>query len=475
MVFASPVFLFLFLPLLLVLHAGTPHAWRNGLLLAASLFFYAWGEIRFLWVMLLSIVANYGFGLAMARRPDSRALFVVATGANLLLLAAFKYADFLVANVNRLGALAGLPVLPMPHVHLPIGISFFTFHSLSYLWDVRLGKVPAQRRLVDFALYIALFPQLIAGPIIRYHYLAPQLAARTLDVDGAAEGIRRFVVGLAKKMLIANVVAVPVDAIYALPPGEITAALAWFGAACYMLQIYFDFSGYSDMAIGLARLFGFVFPENFAYPYVATSITDFWRRWHITLSTWFRDYLYVPLGGNRTGAARTYRNLATVFFLCGLWHGASWTFVVWGLYHGAFLILERTPFGRLLQRTPRVVQHAYASLVVLVGWVFFRADSWPQAAAMLRAMVGLGAAESVQFHVALYADHLVLLAMAAGIVAATPLAPAARASLARLKERAPQHALVGEFVGFAAVAGLFLLAAARLAAGTYNPFIYFRF
>jgi alginate O-acetyltransferase complex protein AlgI len=475
MVFASPVFLFLFLPLLLVVHAGTPHAWRNGLLLGVSLFFYAWGELQFLWVMLLSIALNYGFGLGLASRPKSVALFTIATATNLLLLAAFKYADFVVGNVNRLAGVLGFAELPLPHVHLPIGISFFTFHSLSYLWDIRLGKVPAQRKLVDFALYIALFPQLIAGPIIRYHYLAPQIEARSVDVAGAADGVRRFVIGLAKKMLIANVVAVPVDRIYAIPADQVTAGLAWFGAACYMLQIYFDFSGYSDMAIGLARLFGFVFPENFAYPYVARSITDFWRRWHITLSTWFRDYLYIPLGGNRAGTWRTYRNLATVFFLCGLWHGASWTFVVWGLYHGAFLILERGPAGRLLDRTPRLVQHAYALLVVLVGWVFFRADSWTQAKTMLRAMVGLGAAKSAEFHVDLYADRLVLLAMVAGVVAATPHIPAVRRYLATARERAPGRLLVGEYAGLLAVVTLFVLAAARLAAGTYNPFIYFRF
>jgi len=345
MLFSEPVFVFLFLPLLLLGYALTPRAAQNTLLLLASLLFYAWGEGFFVLVMLGSIAFNYLVGLLLEAGRGRRRLrplaLLLGVAGNLALLIVFKYAGFLVTNLNLLLAGLKLPALPVPALHLPIGISFFTFQAMSYVIDVYRDRIPVQKHPLRIALYIALFPQLIAGPIVRYQHIARQLTRRVVTRPGLAEGIRRFILGLGKKMLLANVLAVPVDKIFAIPAHQLTTSVAWLGVVCYALQIYFDFSGYSDMAIGLGRMFGFRFLENFRYPYLARTITDFWRRWHISLSSWFRDYVYIPLGGNRRGPLRTYRNLVIVFLLCGLWHGASWTFVAWGLFHGLFLAIER--------------------------------------------------------------------------------------------------------------------------------------
>ena len=348
MVFSEPAFLFWFLPLLLGAYFLCPRAGRNALLLAASLIFYAWGEGGFVLVMLASIGMNYAFGLLIERRVSTHktcAALWLGIIANLLLLAAYKYTGFVSSNLCGLLRWWGVDTAdPLP-VHLPIGISFFTFQAMSYLVDVHRRQVPAQRNPLHVALYISMFPQLIAGPIVRYRDIARQIVDRAVTRQGFASGIRRFAIGLGKKVIIANSLAWPADQIFTIPNHELTTAVAWWGVTCYTLQIYFDFSGYSDMAVGLGRMFGFEFMENFNYPYIARSMTDFWRRWHISLSTWFRDYLYIPLGGNRRGRARTLVNLALVFFLCGLWHGASWTFAIWGLYHGLFLILERRGGG----------------------------------------------------------------------------------------------------------------------------------
>src|SRR5688572_25388747 len=314
--------------------------------------------------MLASIAFNYGMAIVVARER-SKAWLAAAVAINLTVLAIFKYTNFLTDNVNVLLTTLTVRRLAVPEVLLPIGISFYTFHAISYVVDVYRGHATAQKSPVHAALYLLLFPQLIAGPIIRYREIADQLARRRVSMDDMAAGIQRFVIGLGKKMVVANVVAVPVDRIFAMPADQLTAAHAWLAMACYAIQIYFDFSGYSDMAIGLARMFGFRFPENFRYPYSARSIQDFWRRWHISLSAWFRDYVYVPLGGNRGTPGRTYLNLVTVFFLCGLWHGANWTFVVWGLYHGLFLVLERRGGAAWLAARPAAFGHVYAVLVVL--------------------------------------------------------------------------------------------------------------
>jgi alginate O-acetyltransferase complex protein AlgI len=478
--FTEPTFLFLFLPILLALYFATfsrvHGAYGNWLLLVASVIFYAKGGGAFTWLMLGSITFNYWMAIAVDRGRDSgraKPILAAAVAVNLIVLGVFKYANFFADNVSTLFLVLGLHPLVVPRVLLPIGISFFTFHAISYVVDVYRRDATAQKSPVHAALYLLLFPQLIAGPIIRYRDLADQLAERVVTLDGFACGVRRFIIGLAKKVLIANVVAGPADAIFGLPFDQLSAGHAWLGIICYTLQIYFDFSGYSDMAIGLGRMFGFTFPENFRWPYIADSVQDFWRRWHISLSTWFRDYLYVPLGGNRVSPARTYVNLVTVFFLCGLWHGASWNFVIWGLFHGTFLVIERLVSRRRVRAraadTPvrQLALHAYTLIVVMAGWVFFRAETLPGAIAYLRALAGLSLAMPTPFTVQWYLTPELWLALAAGVIGSMPWIPA----LAR--DREPSWTF-----GFASTAALVALLAAcvmQMAARTYNPFIYFRF
>jgi alginate O-acetyltransferase complex protein AlgI len=483
MVFSSPLFLFLFLPVALTVCLALPGTRaRNSWLLLVSVIFYAWGEVGFVLLMLASTVINYFLGLWVDRRTDplSRKYAVaLAVIFNIGLLAFFKYANLVVATLNSgLQALHFRP-LPSPNIPLPIGISFFTFHALSYVIDVYRRKWKAATDPRDVALYIFFFPQLIAGPILRWSAIAPQLLKRNVTVDRFAEGIRRFAGGLAKKVLVANVVAVPADQIFHLPSGQLSSPLAWFGILCYSLQIYFDFSGYSDMAVGLGRMFGFEFLENFNYPYISQSIQDFWRRWHISLSTWFRDYLYIPLGGNRCSEGRNYLNLLIVFFLCGLWHGASWTFVVWGLYHGVFLVLERTRFGGLIKLLPRPMRHAYALLVVMVGWVLFRADTFQEGMGLLGAMFGFAHA-TVPSSLTRYLTHEVSVALIAGVLFSAPLWPWLLRGQKKMIEAIPVQWRFGAETGGAflqagLVALVFGLSAAWLASGTYNPFIYFRF
>jgi alginate O-acetyltransferase complex protein AlgI len=484
MLFTSPLFLFLFLPLILAIYFLVPRGLRNLLLLAVSLVFYAWGEREYVAVLLASIALNYLFGLIVDRCAGRRAAewtIGLAVVANLALLGTFKYANFLVDNVN--GVLLWLHVKPVaPHpVHLPLGISFFTFHALSYVIDVYRQQVKALRDPIAFALYISFFPQAIAGPIVRYHEIAGQLRQRWIGHDELAGGVKRFILGLGKKVLIANTVAVPADAIFNLAPGELTAGLAWLGILCYTFQIYFDFSGYSDMAIGLALLFGFRFPENFNYPYVAHSVTEFWRRWHISLSTWYRDYLYIPLGGNRCGAMRVYLNLVSVFFLCGLWHGASWNFVLWGLFHGAFLVLERLGLGKCLAALGAPIGHLYTLLVVMAGWVLFRAATLPQALVFFRALGGQAAATGDAPPLAVFLNRELVLALLAGAIGSLPVFPlllqARDRFLAACESNALAAALDGvcAFTGTAACAVVLLASFMLLATGTYNPFIYFRF
>lgn len=478
MVFSSPIFLFFFLPLVLIGSMIFRRRGKNAFLLAASFLFYAWGEAFWAWVICLSIAANFGFGLFIDRTKRKKAALAVAIAANLGLLATFKYGNFFVDDLNAAARVFGAPALHLGKIHLPIGISFFTFHALSYLIDIYRGDARAQKNPVDFALYITMFPQLIAGPIIRYRDVEDQLATHRATLPEFSLGVRRFVLGLGKKVLIANTVATSVDAVFSLPGRDLSAETAWLGAALYMLQIYFDFSAYSDMAIGLAHMFGLRFRENFDYPYVSRSVTEFWRRWHISLSTWFRDYLYIPLGGNRFGAKRTYTNLVVVFFLCGLWHGASFTFVAWGLFHGAFLVLERVGLGSVLARVPRLLRHAYLLLVVMVGWVLFRADSFQQAGALLAAMAGFGSGSSIISGTELLRRD-VLLAAAAGIIGSTPWIPWLSSKKAALGESDDRKSLAAyaawEVASAAALAVVFFACAALLASGTYNPFIYFRF
>jgi alginate O-acetyltransferase complex protein AlgI len=476
MLFSSTIFLFAFLPLvltasLLLARSGAGVGARNTLLLAVSLLFYAWGETGYVALLLASIAANhvFGRGIDRARTPQARrGALAVAVAANLLLLGVFKYANFVVDVANAVLVPLGLPALALAPVHLPIGISFFTFQAITYVVDVYRRDAPVEQSPVRLALYISLFPQLIAGPIVRYASIAAELRERSASRDDIAQGIRRFTIGLGKKVLVANTLALPADRIFSLPPGELSAGVAWLGAVCYALQIYFDFSGYSDMAIGLGRIFGFHFPENFLRPYASRSLREFWRRWHVTLSSWFRDYLYVPLGGNRKGRVRTLANLMTTFALCGLWHGASLNFLIWGLLHGTLMIAERVGLGTWLERAPASVARAYVLLTVTLAWVVFRADDLPHAVGYLAALVSPGGDPERIHSLSLFLDSKVALALVAGAIGSAPWLEALRA-------RADTGARPWRALRFAALQGVFVACAMALASGTHNPFIYFRF
>ncbi len=477
MLFTSPVFLCLFLPLVLALHIALPaRSLRNAVLLVASIFFYAWGEAFYVGILLASIVWNYCAGLAIARwRKEVWGAWVTGlmVAANLFLLGSYKYANFIVDNINGLLSALQISAVSIEPVHLPIGISFFTFQAISYLVDVHRGTSPVQRNPLDLALYIALFPQLIAGPIIRYHDIDAQIRSRRVTIDDVYFGFRRFVFGLAKKLLIANPLGLVADQIFNIPSAEMSAPLAWLGMLSYSLQLYFDFSAYSCMAIGLGRMFGFRFLENFNYPYISQSIQEFWRRWHISLSNWFRDYLYIALGGNRRGARRTYINLLIVFFLCGLWHGASWNFVVWGLFHGMFLVLERAGLSSMLAKLWRPLRHAYVLLVVMIGWVFFRSETLPYAIEYMQALAGMGEALNMYHDARFFLTPDVVAVLILACVFSAPVWPAIERWIDR-----PRLVIVDPFIQLCssmlifAMMGLCLI---QVFVGAYNPFIYFRF
>ncbi len=478
MVFASPIFLFLFLPATLLAYFAVPRGGRNAVLLVASLVFYAWGEAPYLALVLGSVAFNYALGAGIGRAPPGdrarKRWLAVAIVGNLAVLAVFKYSNFAVANLNALAPILALTPLAVASIPLPLGISFFTFHAISYVVDVYKGNAHAERNLPRFALYILLFPQLIAGPIIRWRDIATQLPARDERFADFAWGVRRFVLGLGKKVLIANSLGAVADRIFALPAAELTTPLAWLGLVCYTLQIYFDFSGYSDMAIGLMRMFGFRILENFNYPYISRSIREFWRRWHISLSNWFRDYLYIPLGGNQRGERRAYANLVLVFLLCGLWHGASWPFVLWGVWHGAFLVIERAGLDAWLKRSAPLA-HAYALLAVMGGWVLFRCDTLGQAGHFYAALAGFGPGDASRHMLAEYLDPFVATMLAIGIVFATPLAQRIGRWRDRTAAGGGARGTMALWLDMTWIGLVFLMACTFLAASTYNPFIYFRF
>lgn len=484
MVFSSPVFLFLFLPvvLLLVMSAGTLKA-RNTLLTLASLFFYAWGETFYVWVMLASILMNYlaGLWIGSARTPEWRKVAIVAgVSANLGLLLWFKYANFLAEDLSAVFHTMGIAFPALDHVDLPLGISFFTFQGLSYLIDVYRHEVPAQRQLGKIALYKSLFPQLIAGPIVRYRDVMAELDDRTVTLSDFAVGTRRFIIGLGKKLLIADNVALVADRIFDLPGAAMPVSVAWLGGIAYTVQIYFDFSGYSDMAIGLGRMFGFHFLENFNFPYIATNVRDFWQRWHISLTTWFRDYVYIPLGGNRGGTLKTYLNLFTIFFLTGLWHGASWNFVLWGLFHGTFLILERVGLDRLLKRLPGIIGTIYVLVILQFSWSFFHTDDLTEAWNYARSMVGAYPDPSPYLYASVYLSNEVIICLVLGAFCSTPLL---RNVLAACRKRAASWTTSTQWMARAVYqwsdvlvhVAILLLCVMHLASSTYDPFIYFRF
>ena len=478
MLFSSLVFLYAFLPICLLLVAWVGNKWRNYILLFLSLIFYAWGGVSYSLVMIASIALNYFMGLWVSKVKDkersAKSVLAFTVVLNLTGLVIFKYTGFLGENLNLLLTKLGAEKLNVPNIKLPIGISFFTFHALSYVVDIYRGKAKAQKDFWKLALYISLFPQLVAGPIIRYHDVADQLTHRLMNTTKFASGVRRFVVGLGKKVLLSNMFAFPADEIFALQPVEMDFGVAWFGALCYTLHIYCDFSGYSDMAIGLGRMLGFEFLENFNFPYVARSIQDFWRRWHISLSNFFRDYVYIPMGGNREGGFKTYRNLLLVFFLTGLWHGASWTFIFWGMFHGLFLVIERLGFSRILEKNS-FFAHIYTLLVVLVAWVFFRAESFSQAGNFICNMAGLGNWNKN--------TDLILMFMHRGFIGALLLAVLGSAGILEKIARYLQHhshqsiIYSGIYSGLAAGAILLIIGFSTLflISDTYNPFIYFRF
>lgn len=458
MVFSSAVFLFVFLPAVFLLDRLLPGIRaKNALLLIASLIFYAFGQPVYLPLLLLSVLLNYVCG-RMAAGKHARLGVALAVIGGIGMLAVFKYADFLIGSLNSAFGLA----LPLTGIALPIGISFFTFQGLSYVIDVYRDRTVVSRSFVKVLLYIAYFPQLIAGPIVKYHDIEKEIDDRRTTPQETAHGIRRFICGLSKKLLLSNAMGRMADAVFTLPAGEIGMFAAWMGAICYMLQIYFDFSGYSDMAIGMGRMFGFHFQENFNYPYTATTIKEFWRRWHISLSTWFRDYLYVPLGGNRKGRGRTWVNRFLVFFATGLWHGASWNFVLWGLWHGTFSVLEDSGVLPVQRLRGRLAGRIYTLLVVVLGFTLFRADTLAQAGAMFFAMftgVGLNWAGTAAVCALLTPSFLLCL-----LVSLLLSAPVAK----RLEPKREWITLAGSLV-------LLVLCMLDLSAGTFNPFIYFRF
>ncbi|MBU3682911.1 MAG: MBOAT family protein [Phycisphaerales bacterium] len=489
MVFSSVAFLFWFLPATLLLFHAAPARVRLPVLLAASLAFYFYGENWLIWVMLASTGIDYVCALMIAgsspsgsvavlpahgpRTPWQRGWLAVSIASNLALLGYFKYFDFFVENAIRLLdalRLGHLGLDGLARVALPLGISFYTFQSMSYTIDVYRGRVAANRSLLEFSTFVTMFPQLVAGPIVRYSDIEGQLRSPGRSVGEFAEGVRRFIGGLAKKVLIANPMALVADRAFALPEQDLTWGIAWAGLAAYTLQIYFDFSGYSCMAIGLGRMFGFRFPENFDFPYVATSVREFWHRWHMTLSTWFRDYVYFPLGGSRGSEAATWRNLLIVFVACGLWHGASWNFVAWGLFHGLFISMERTALGRVVSRVPRPLRHAYLMLVVMVGWVLFRCDTLSHGLSYAAALLPHASTSLRTARELLPNESIAVLAIGAAFCA--PVVPWLRARVERL---GGHPRLAAELAWTAALFGLLVLSAGFLASGSYNPFIYFRF
>ena len=466
MVFSSTIFLCIFLPLVLLGYYICPKKGRNLFLLIASLVFYAWGEPKYVFLMIFSIIANYVFGLLMEKyRQSSRRLklmLVLSVVIDVGLLCVFKYTDFIISNINAAFG-ANFDLLKLA---LPIGISFYTFQAMSYTIDVYRGDVKVQRNIIDFGMYITMFPQLIAGPIVRYADVEKQLRDRHVTAQDFSEGAMRFVVGLGKKVLLANQIGALWSEIYALG-GSSSALMAWLGAIAFTFQIYFDFSGYSDMAIGLGRMFGFKFPENFRYPYQSVSITDFWRRWHITLSTWFREYLYIPLGGNRRGFARQALNLLIVWTLTGFWHGAGWNFILWGLYYFAILFIEKLFLLKVLDRAPKILRHIYSLLLIVLGWVIFACDDIAVLLPFIGSMFGAnGALGGLDIY--WLTTKAVLLVICC--IASTELPKKLMISLSgKLGEK---QAFVLKSVLALLLLGLSMV---FLIGDSYNPFLYFRF
>ena len=472
MVFSSSTFLIAFLPITVLLYylVGVKLTKnikvKNLILLIASLIFYAWGEPVYIVLMIISIIFNFYIGkdIDAAKKSGQTALakrsFVFSIVFNLAVLGFFKYFGFLIDNVNAVLHTH----IQAPQLALPIGISFYTFQIMSYVIDLYRGETEVQERIIPFALYISLFPQLIAGPIVKYKDIAYQLEHRKESLGKASQGITRFIVGLAKKLILANTLGAVYSSVQATSATKISTATAWLGIICYTLQIYFDFSGYSDMAIGLGKIFGFKFNENFNYPYIANSVTDFWRRWHISLSTWFKEYVYIPLGGNRKKTPRVILNLLIVWLLTGLWHGAAWNFIIWGLYHGVLLIIEKYLLSKVLEKVPKVIKHALTLILVMIGWVFFSAPTLGEAFRYLGAMFGAGTAFADAQSSYIFGSNVILLII--GIFCATPIYK----SIANKFN--PERVDRLKVIAFPL---LLILCIIFMISETYNPFLYFRF
>lgn len=461
MVFSSLLFLFIFLPVFLICYFMIPKPWRNFILFLGSLMFYAWGEPIYVSIMLFSTVLDYTCGRIIDRFRDHKVLPKVGLGislvGNLGLLSYFKYADFFITNINNsFGSQFALLNLA-----LPIGISFYTFQTMSYTIDLYRGKIDVQKNIISFGAYVTMFPQLIAGPIVTYASVGKELDNRQITLDSFGEGTIRFIEGLGKKVLLANNIGLLWDQISQTSVGELSIISGWLGALAFGLQLYFDFSGYSDMAIGLGKMLGFTFPENFNYPYISRSVTEFWRRWHITLGSWFRDYVYIPLGGNRVSTARFYSNIFVVWFLTGFWHGAGWNFIIWGLLFGILMIIERAFLLKWLEKRSRFISHVYLIFVVLVSWVLFAQNSLGEAVSYLKVMFGLTGSPVVNTST-LYALTNFFVLLILGVLFATPL-------MKNIKEKLPEWVLYLFYIV------VLVLSTGYLVDATFNPFLYFRF
>lgn len=471
MVFSSTVFLFRFLPIFIILYFMVPGRMKNIILLLGSLFFYAWGEPVYVLLMLFSCVSDYVHGriLENLRKKDLRGLVLASSIIiNLLVLGFCKYADFLIQAINSLAG-TSFALLNLP---LPIGISFYTFQTMSYTIDCYRGKVKPQRDFLDFAVFVTMFPQLIAGPIVKYAQVENQLHDRKPDMIQISYGCKRFVIGLAKKVLLANNLGILWTQVSARDLGEVSVLMAWLGIIAFTLQIYFDFSGYSDMAIGLGACLGFGFPENFNYPYIATSVTEFWRRWHMSLSGWFREYVYIPLGGNKRGAVKQIRNILIVWMLTGIWHGAGWNFLVWGLWFAFWLIMEKLWIRKLQEHFPKESGHIYTLLIVIIGWVLFEVSSLKEGVRYLSAMFGInGAGLYDRESLFMGLEYLVLFVIA--VVACTPIAQKLGN---KMSQSVTGYGLaIYRILEKVLPALLLIMSLAYIVDATYNPFLYFRF
>ena len=480
MVFSTSIFIYLFLPITLIIYYLMPKKGKNLIILLSGLLFYSWGEPIYVIVMLISTMIDYFAGLIMnhfdGRKVPRRICLIVSIVMNLGLLGIFKYSGFIAENIN---AIAGTQIIDINNMNffgieylpmnmLPIGISFFTFQSMSYTIDLYLGNVKVQKNPISFAAFVTLFPQIVAGPIVRYDDVAKELDDRSITIDLIYDGIIKFIIGLSKKVLIANSIGALWTSIKATDIANVSVVSSWLGILAFTFQIYFDFSGYSDMAIGLGKMMGFNFPKNFDYPYLSKSISEFWRRWHITLGAWFKSYVYIPLGGNRKGMARTIFNLAVTWFLTGVWHGASWNFILWGTLYGVVIILEKLFLGKLLDKIPDIFGHIYTMLLVILGWVLFDTADLPTAGAYIAKMFGFGGGafidSTAMYQIATYGITFIIC-----IIGCTNLPKLAVEALKK------KSAVLVNYGGIAVMTGMFIICAAYLVDQTYNPFLYFNF